>query len=761
MTSKGLGLSVGWLGRRLGQAVLAGTILAGPAMGSPLVLPGGPIYIQFNNLEQLDALGTNSIAVPGGSIDVNGDGIVDTPASEGNWGVVNTSTMQRGSIATDHTDISGGTTFFFDDGPGKTYGQVTGIFYGITTTSATTATGGWLDLYWADPVCDVIQTADLDGNTGTGTYDDPTARTSANTIPGFADPGGPCQSLLVRLQFVPGIIMGDGTTTLQSTVAITQGLSGQAEGFANVVDINNDGVIDDLDGPWATAFDGDWFFTYDADGSGAVGDDPSEIADFRFSTFFNFTANGWDGADGTKQPNQLPGGIEGLRSNDPARFYNHTEVTVEKTPDFGDDPQPVYQPGQTACFDIKVTNQGPGTATGVILDDELTTGDGFGPLSWYENPDLAACAITANSGDKLHCVIGDLEESASFSVTVCTDIPAATPAAPVVLLGASDFNATDGNLLLDNSEIPPGVGAPDTDAKDWKTWADGGADDIDCSTHDGCVYDTPSGSTDNSYTQGAKEDDESPVIDFGSIPPSKDDLNRWYWKQEPISNQVYLYLAWIRNNQLGTATIDFELNQSGDTAPNGVNPVRTEDDVLITYDFLGGRVDEIGLLRWLTAAGGHTAAECEANSSLPCWGNKLELLDSGLAEGAVNFYDNGTNKPGDDGYPVYDPIEDETIEKERFGEAAINFTAAIGSADECLVFGQAFVKSRASGSSFTSELKDFIGPVPVNLSNCVEVPNTALADWDNALPDVYCEADSSTYGACDDGGFFINSIIGD
>jgi hypothetical protein len=294
---------------------LTAALGAGAVQAMPLALPSGPLYFQFNNLEQLDtddpagAPSNTSIVVPGAAKDLNGDGSNDTLANESNWGVINTSSIQYGAVATDHTDISGGTTFFADDGPGGTSGQVTGIFYGITTTSPTTATGGWLDLYWSDPGSDVITTDDLNGDTADGTYDDPTARTSANTIPGFADPGAG-QTLLVRLQFVPGIIPGDSTNTLQSTTAITQGVSGQAEGFANVVDINNDGVIDAADGPWADPFDGDWFFL-DTDGDGTVAEDASEIADFRFSTFYNFTATDWDGPDG----------ISGIRSNDPARVY--------------------------------------------------------------------------------------------------------------------------------------------------------------------------------------------------------------------------------------------------------------------------------------------------------------------------------------------------------------------------------------------------------------------------------------------------------
>ena len=53
-----------------------------------------------------------------------------------------------------------------------------------------------------------------------------------------------------------------------------------------------------------------------------------------------------------------------------------------------------------------------------------------------------------------------------------------------------------------------------------------------------------------------------------------------------------------------------------------------------------------------------------------------------------------------------------------FGEAAINLTAAgVFPPGTCTAFGSAFLKSRSS-ASFPAEIKDFIAPQPVNISNC-------------------------------------------
>ena len=70
--------------------------------------------------------------------------------------------------------------------------------------------------------------------------------------------------------------------------------------------------------------------------------------------------------------------------------------------------------------------------------------------------------------------------------------------------------------------------------------------------------------------QGAKEDDPAPTVVNGSIPPSKDDLSRFYVNQEKADGNDFLYLAWERSNLLGSAHMDFEFNQDSTLSANGV-----------------------------------------------------------------------------------------------------------------------------------------------------------------------------------------------
>lgn len=268
------------------------------AFAAPIALKPGPVYVQFNNLEQVGNIDTSGL----GSLDVNGDGTNDFVAgqAEFNWGIFNVSSIQSGGVAIPNVDISGGTTYFAD---GLSAGQVHGIFYGLTLgADPTKAQGGYIEFYWTDGVN--ITATDL-----TGAFA-PTNRTGWNSAGKFT-----AGTLLPRLQFQSGVINGDPNTTVKSDVdPLTSTGNGQADGYASVMDINNDGKIDGADGLWAPQINADWFFV-DPNGNGTAGE-PGETRDLRFSTFFS-QLNTWDGANG----------VQGLRSNDPARAFVVPEPT--------------------------------------------------------------------------------------------------------------------------------------------------------------------------------------------------------------------------------------------------------------------------------------------------------------------------------------------------------------------------------------------------------------------------------------------------
>jgi hypothetical protein len=259
-------------------------------------------------------------------------------------------------------------------------------------------------------------------------------------------------------------------------------------------------------------------------------------------------------------------------------------------------------------------------------------------------------------------------------------------AAPALAsLPGSTFEGNDGNLVVNTPGNADWVNAPNRVRGD----------------------DLPSGRTDNSFGQGTKEDDASVTVVTGSIPPNKSDLTRFYVASEFANGSNFLYLAWARSNVLGSANMDFEINklaQPGLTTEGPKSLNRSPGDLLITFDFTqGGGNPVLGLLRWVTSG---PTSQCLAANALPCWGNRVDLSGLGEAEGAVNEV------------AATDPIANVGLPALTFGEASVNLTAAgVFPPGVCTAFGSAFLKSRSS-ASFPSEVKDFVAPQPVNISNC-------------------------------------------
>jgi len=228
--------------------------------------------------------------------------------------------------------------------------------------------------------------------------------------------------------------------------------------------------------------------------------------------------------------------------------------------------------------------------------------------------------------------------------------------------------------------------------------------------------DKPSGSGDDSFGQGAKEDSEVPSVVSGSIPPNKSDLKTFGVYLETTASNRFLHLFWHRvQDPSGTTNMDFEFNQSGTLSSNGITPVRTRGDMLIQYDLAQGGTNPLLFLSiWLTGAESPPATknDCEASSSLPCWGKKINLSSTGAATGSIN-----TTAISDANSDGLGPISART-----FGEATIDFGAVASGTTNggCVSFGSAYLKSRSS-DSFNSALKDFITPIVKNVSNCASL----------------------------------------
>ena len=225
--------------------------------------------------------------------------------------------------------------------------------------------------------------------------------------------------------------------------------------------------------------------------------------------------------------------------------------------------------------------------------------------------------------------------------------------------------------------------------------------------------DLESGSGDNSFVQGSKEDTANPVIESGGIPPNKSDLSWFgiYVEQDPPAPpDGFLELFWSRiQDPSGTTNMDFELNQKfcetdgTGCSTNGVTPQRTVGDILITYDLSrGGTQATISIRRWTGTQWGpaETLNNTEARGTI----SSTEIAESPLVT---------TKNP------------DGSLDPRTFGEAVVSFDALFGE-NQCGAFGSAYLKSRSS-DSFTAALKDFVPPERVDVSNCPAALSTTAS----------------------------------
>jgi hypothetical protein len=270
----------------------ASGLAASGAFASPISLPANsPLYIQYTNAEQVCI--TNCVVNTSASGDV---------WSEGNWGILRVTSIGVGdpALVPPHADIGPplGANFFNN----QIQGQITGIFYGSSFTSTTTATGGFLDLYWRDTGDNPVS-PQTEINGGVGNI--AAKRLTQSTYTGFTD-----GVFLVRLQNEPGILtdVGDAATTVSSNVNPSTA-NGDANSYQSVV---KGAKVNGVLGAWEGILDGDWFLNSNGLGLPLIAG-PQDF--FTKSSFVQ--ANSWD--------NGAISGVQGLTSSDPTRGFTTPE----------------------------------------------------------------------------------------------------------------------------------------------------------------------------------------------------------------------------------------------------------------------------------------------------------------------------------------------------------------------------------------------------------------------------------------------------
>jgi PEP-CTERM motif len=268
---------------------LSGTALASAllASGGASAFPGppsGPLFIQLVDAEQFSA----SNALPFSAI--------NSPGSEGNWGVFEITSIQQGTILNPvGSDIQGGGPFLFTNGQNSGQ-QLLGIFYGIhndsVTASKTTSIGGVLDLYGFEG------TTQQDIGTELANGANLAKRTAQNQYTGFTCVANTANcTFLARLDFVFGSNGAADTTHTIVTPVDPTTADGTSKSYLSV-DTSKIGL-------WSSGLNTN-FFTLDPNNA-PLPDTPDVRLDNNFS---HNGATAWSIA-GTD--------IGGLRSNDPAR----------------------------------------------------------------------------------------------------------------------------------------------------------------------------------------------------------------------------------------------------------------------------------------------------------------------------------------------------------------------------------------------------------------------------------------------------------
>jgi len=269
--------------------------------------------------------------------------------------------------------------------------------------------------------------------------------------------------------------------------------------------------------------------------------------------------------------------------------------------------------------------------------------------------------------------------AAAVAIAVGTAIPAMA-----VLSGSpSNFEANDGNMVVDT-----------TGNNDWNS--------VQNSPNYVHLTDLFSTTKDDSFQSGQKQDAPCPVINTNKNPPKDDFTDVASFNEtntvatSPQFGHTFLDGATIRVAPNGNASENVELNKG----TNGLCPgttsqlERSAGDKLIAIDYLNGGTNvQFHVLTWVTSGTCFVGKD-----TAPCWGSNVQTLAANSAEGQASQS------------PIAaadNLINNLALQAGQFAEFGVDLTAAgIIPANSCQSFPQTVWESRASGSSFVSSTED-------------------------------------------------------
>jgi uncharacterized repeat protein (TIGR01451 family) len=306
----------------------------------------------------------------------------------------------------------------------------------------------------------------------------------------------------------------------------------------------------------------------------------------------------------------------------------------------------VIHPGDTASFTITVSNSGDGSASNVVVTDNLPA---TGKLTWSAS--YTGGFSGSISGGVLAATDATLAAGATATITVSAVVPlnifgnsAVTATGDPVPLGLFelDGNATTGVL---------GSSGSTTTSHDWdQIFADAGSPSGSGSFTAGAtskanagsfVTDVVDSTSDDIFTGGGSKDtlgiQNGPWLFTEAKPQGKDDITHAFAAQyvDPATNDVILYAGMDRFDNSGDSTAGFwffvnPVGEGAVTKGNGTGPftgTHTDGDILLVSDFtIGGSTSTIRVFRW--TGNDTTGSLVPLNSGNPINGSTFAIVNS-------------------------------------------------------------------------------------------------------------------------------------
>jgi hypothetical protein len=298
---------------------------------------------------------------------------------------------------------------------------------------------------------------------------------------------------------------------------------------------------------------------------------------------------------------------------------------------------------------------------------------------------------------------------------------------PAPLTGSA-FQGADGNQKTPLPGDPDYVALPAR--TDWQTYA---------SSPRLSTLPDASGLQDTWFAHGKEQEPDKWTFQQDTVSPGKTDVLGAWSLSDPVSSNVFLYLAFFRPAAGGTTFYNFELNQLTSTWTNSQGaliPCRKNGDVIVSFE-LQGNAGNVGVRVWKWQASEPGPAACpegKIGEWTPTNALSTDPMGNTIAQGAMNagpitnYLDFDLDGDGD---PSTNPSPASFDTADTFGEAALNLSkilAGFSGGDSCFNFGQLQLHTRSS-EPFTADLKDFIAPQPIVARSCA-IEGTKYHDVD-------------------------------